>query len=335
MAASDTTGSRDKEEPWDITVARLSGTLYHQMGISNDGPNSTGGPSFGQSNEHSLDGGTETPKEVDMDSTDGESRDGSVEFVDMPSLSIQTGSDSYSDWSMDSISSSELADLREGEKQTAGEDTGGEMSTRATSSRGNCRPVCATHGGRVHDDSSGDSLGPARSSQHRAPPKQPRERGGGLTGRRKSYKRKECNGGGPRKKRHTHSARLRRSQSRQDKWKRAQSDEGLKKKYRDFSKGAAAFAARIHVTDKDIREAMQRSSVPGEQLEQGVPAASLVGEVGTAEMNELRRTMELLRDGGYGYLPQHKQSGNVRIIMENFNSLGICTQSWKIDKAIP
>ena len=156
MAASDTTGSRDKEETWDFTVARLSGTLYHQMGISNDGPNNTGGPSFGQSNEHSLDGGTETPKEGDMDSTDGESRDGSVEFVGMPSLSIQTGSDSYSDWSMDSISSSELADLREGEKQTAGEDTGGEMSTRATSSSGNCRPVCATHGGRVNDDSSGE-----------------------------------------------------------------------------------------------------------------------------------------------------------------------------------
>ena len=217
MADSDITGSRDREATWDFTVDRLSGPLHRQMGISHDGPKDTGGPSFGQSNERSLKGGTETPKEVDMDRSDGESSDGSVEFVDMPSLSIQTGSDSYSDWSMDSISSSEVADLREGEKQTAGEDTGGEMSTRATSGSGNCRPVGAPQGGRVDEDSSGDSLGPARSSQHRAPPKQPRERGGGLTGRRKSYKRKECNGGGPRKKRHTHSARLRRSQSRQDK----------------------------------------------------------------------------------------------------------------------
>jgi hypothetical protein len=104
---------------------------------------------------------------------------------------------------------------------------------------------------------------------------------------------------------------LKRSQSRQDKWKRAKSDEDLKQKYRDFSKGAAAFAARIQVSDKDIQEAMHSSSASGGQLEQAVPAADLTGETVTAEMSELRRTMELLRDGGYGYLPQHKQSGNV------------------------
>lgn len=305
----DSVSNSNREMHWDFVVDRLSGSLHSQVGISLERTGGTGGLAA-------------SPKEGDTDGSEGGNSDDSVELVDMPSLSSQTGSDSCSDWSMVSISSSEVADLREGERQTAGEETGGEISTRVISYGGTCRQEGATPGGREEEDSDDGSLGP---HLHRAASKRPMERGGGLTGRRKSFKRKESTGGGSRKKRHTHGARLKRSQRRQDKWKRAQSDDELKKKYRNFSRGAAAFAARIQVTDKDIQDAMHSSMASGVQLEQAAPAADLSGETVTAEMSELRRTMELLRDGGYGYLPQHKQSGNVRILMENFNSLGIYT----------
>jgi hypothetical protein len=77
---------------------------------------------------------------------------------------------------------------------------------------------------------------------------------------------------------------------------------------------------------------MNKSGVDGRHLEQADSTMAGTSGARTAEMQELERTMELLRDGGYGYLPEQKQSGNVRILMEDFNSLGILTQSWKVDK---
>jgi hypothetical protein len=42
--------------------------------------------------------------------------------------------------------------------------------------------------------------------------------------------------------------------------------------------------------------------------------------------------IELLEDGGVGYMPEKKGHGWVRIMFENWNSLGVCTQSWKFDR---
>ena len=42
--------------------------------------------------------------------------------------------------------------------------------------------------------------------------------------------------------------------------------------------------------------------------------------------------MQLLQLGGTGYLPTRKQHGWVRLIFENWNSLGVGTQSWKLDR---
>ena len=188
-------------------------------------------------------------------------------------------------------------------------------STQCTDSistaRGNsCRHEGAPQQVLEEDDSSGSQGAGHQGRQHSAV-RRPRERGGGLTGRRRTYRRRDGNGGGPRQKRSVHSNKSKRSQARKEKWKKARDDEELKHRYRDFHKGAEAFGQRIQVTDKDIKEAMSTLVADGRHLEQ-VPVAA-VGQEGarTAELQELQRMMQLLRDGGYGYLPEQKQSGNV------------------------
>lgn len=42
--------------------------------------------------------------------------------------------------------------------------------------------------------------------------------------------------------------------------------------------------------------------------------------------------IELLDDGGVGYMSDKKHHGWVRIMFENWNSLGVCTQSRKFNR---
>ena len=46
----------------------------------------------------------------------------------------------------------------------------------------------------------------------------------------------------------------------------------------------------------------------------------------------MHRMMEMLQDGGVGYMPEKKERGWIRIMFENWNSLGVMTQSWKVDR---
>ena len=50
------------------------------------------------------------------------------------------------------------------------------------------------------------------------------------------------------------------------------------------------------------------------------------------ENREMRHMLELLEDGGVGYMSEKKHNGWVRLMFENWNSLGIYTQSWKMDR---
>ena len=50
------------------------------------------------------------------------------------------------------------------------------------------------------------------------------------------------------------------------------------------------------------------------------------------ETREMQQMMEMLQDGGKGYMPNKKGNGWMRIMFENWNSLGILTQSWKMDR---
>ncbi len=53
---------------------------------------------------------------------------------------------------------------------------------------------------------------------------------------------------------------------------------------------------------------------------------------GDRESREMRCTLELLRNGGTGSLSKKKSHGWIRLMFENWNSLGIGTQSWKLDR---
>jgi len=52
----------------------------------------------------------------------------------------------------------------------------------------------------------------------------------------------------------------------------------------------------------------------------------------TRESIEMNRTLALLTAGGTGHIPTHKSCGYVRSMFENWNSLGIFTHSWKLDR---
>ena len=42
--------------------------------------------------------------------------------------------------------------------------------------------------------------------------------------------------------------------------------------------------------------------------------------------------LEFLEDGGIGFMPDKKEGGWLRVMFENWNSLGVFTHSWKIDR---
>ena len=52
-------------------------------------------------------------------------------------------------------------------------------------------------------------------------------------------------------------------------------------------------------------------------------------EVEQREMNSL---LELLSHGGAGFMSERKRPGWIRLMFENFNSIGVGTQDWKIDR---
>jgi hypothetical protein len=52
---------------------------------------------------------------------------------------------------------------------------------------------------------------------------------------------------------------------------------------------------------------------------------------GKAEQPEMNQTLELLHDGGVGYLPECKGDGWIQLMFKNWNSIGAFTHSWKVD----
>jgi hypothetical protein len=125
----------------------------------------------------------------------------------------------------------------------------------------------------------------------------------------------------------------RKSQSRQDKWKYRTPDSALKDKYRSFDAGREDFLQSISVTHSDITEHMHASS--GSRM--GIPRHEDNGsrtplDCFSQEVHDMQRALDFLEDGGHGHLPKRKRNGIIRIAFENWNSLGVHTNSWKIDK---
>jgi hypothetical protein len=131
------------------------------------------------------------------------------------------------------------------------------------------------------------------------------------------------------------SARAAKSQSRRDKWLAAAHSADLKTKYRNFLKGYDIFRKSCTVQHSDIEKAMQnRFSEDGDNFRDATMPAGQVrlNQAREVEVREMQRTIEMLQDGGVGFITENKKDGWVRLMFENFNSLGVFTQTWKIDR---
>ena len=109
-------------------------------------------------------------------------------------------------------------------------------------------------------------------------------------------------------------------------------DRELKMKYRAFNKGAKQFTARVQVTHLDIMNQHSQQSKTDDLSMATLDSEEVPTAIWEQEVREFQTTLELLSDGGVGYLPETKHNGRVRLYFENWNSLGLFTQRWKLDK---
>lgn len=127
------------------------------------------------------------------------------------------------------------------------------------------------------------------------------------------------------------------SQRRRDAWINNQTSTELKRKYRAFLKGYDKFRERCQPKDEDIMKEINRRGLEPDDHHYAQPkhTETTVTELSDAldtEHREMSHLIDLLRDGGVGYMPERKPSGWVRLMFENWNSLGIHTHSWKMDR---
>ena len=111
----------------------------------------------------------------------------------------------------------------------------------------------------------------------------------------------------------------------------------IKTKYRCFQKGALKFKGRISPSHEELSRTTFHGQTMLDNPHYYEPNGDTIGTNRLAlaadqECREMRRTLELLEDGGVGFMPEKKSHGWVRIMFENWNSLGVCTQSWKFDR---
>lgn len=130
----------------------------------------------------------------------------------------------------------------------------------------------------------------------------------------------------------------RQSKSRSDRWKVSRDSKHLKDKYRAFTTGYARFKHRIRPSHLDLLHATHHEPAkPGDSAHYYEPNMGNLPDhtvtlARSHESREMSRMIELLEDGGVGFLPEKKEIGFVRIMFENWNSLGVFTQSWKMDR---
>ncbi len=133
-----------------------------------------------------------------------------------------------------------------------------------------------------------------------------------------------------------HTNKKSKSQARQDKWRHHKSCLSLKDKYRAFHRGSKKFLKKITPSHKDLarpqaNHTMQDNSHYFDSISPTI-SANRLNLATDQESREMRHMLDLLDDGGVGYMPEKKQNGWIRLMFENWNSLGIYSQSWKIDR---
>ena len=133
-----------------------------------------------------------------------------------------------------------------------------------------------------------------------------------------------------------HTFKKRKSQARQATWTKLKTSLTLKNKYRAFQKGSKRFLKRIIPTHEDLSRSQSDHTIQ-DNTQYFEPNSTTVNSnrlnlAIDKENREMRHMLGLLEDGGVGYMPEKKHNGWVRLMFENWNSLGIYTQSWKMDR---
>lgn len=135
----------------------------------------------------------------------------------------------------------------------------------------------------------------------------------------------------------TLSPRQRRRQSRRDKWQVYTFQYDKRQKYKQFYQGYHTFQTKLKATHANLSYATASYFNDPDSRHYYEPRLNSTNEHQVRlgqdkESREMRRTLELLQNGGTGFLPESKRHGWVRLMFENWNSLGIGTQSWKLDR---
>ena len=135
----------------------------------------------------------------------------------------------------------------------------------------------------------------------------------------------------------TNTKRKSRRQARQDIWQQGDRATDIKNKYRNFQRGAKTFKRQIIPSHEDLSRSVQHGHTALENPHYYEPNGDSISKnrlelAKDQEVREMSGMIELLEDGGVGYMPEKKGQGWVRIMFENWNSLGVYTQSWKIDR---
>eukprot|EP00956_Cyclotella_meneghiniana_P019224 scaffold32771_cov65-Cyclotella_meneghiniana.AAC.1 len=127
----------------------------------------------------------------------------------------------------------------------------------------------------------------------------------------------------------------RRSQARQDRFLARKEDERLKRKFRRFLSGTKKFKKRLKPTHEELRDGVK--TIDPNLADYTIPANIDVSEAQVrrgeqVEQREMSSLLELLAHGGSGFMSEEKRAGWIRIMFENFNSIGIGIQDWKIGR---
>eukprot|EP00956_Cyclotella_meneghiniana_P004095 scaffold4965_cov23-Cyclotella_meneghiniana.AAC.3 len=104
---------------------------------------------------------------------------------------------------------------------------------------------------------------------------------------------------------------------------------------RRFISGVKKFKKTLEITHDDKRGC--RSDFDQNVTDYLIPKciradAPALNKAADVEGREMNSFLELLSEGGSGYISQDKCSSWIRIMFENYNSIGIGTQDWKMDR---
>ena len=104
---------------------------------------------------------------------------------------------------------------------------------------------------------------------------------------------------------------------------------------RRFVSGAKKFKKTLALTHEDMSSAQCRSERNDSEYfvpKDINPSQLSVNRAAAVEEREMNSFLGLLSEGGTGYIGQEKRPGWIRVMFENYNSIGIGTQDWKMDR---